>query len=66
MPVPATKLTYQDYLFFPEDGKRYEILDGDLFMTPTPLTRHQTLVMRLGYYCMKYLEENTRMRGLGV
>ncbi len=58
MPIPATKLTYQDYLLFPEDGNRYEILNGDLYMTPAPLTRHQTLVMRLGYLLMKYLEEN--------
>ncbi len=47
MPVPATKLTYQDYLLFPEDGKRYEILDGDLFMTPTPLTRPKPLLCAL-------------------
>ena len=40
MPVPATKLTYQDYLLFPEDGKRYEILDGDLYITPALLIRH--------------------------
>ena len=28
----------------PEDGKRYEIIDGELFTTPAPKTRHQDLV----------------------
>ena len=36
----ALKLTYEDYLRLPED-KRYEIIGGDLFMTPAPSTRHQ-------------------------
>ncbi len=58
MSIPATKLTYQDYLLFPEDGKQYEILDGALSMTPAPLTRHQTIVMRLSQYFMNYLEQH--------
>jgi tetratricopeptide (TPR) repeat protein len=41
MTTPATKLTYQDYQLLPDDGKRYEILEGELYMTPSPVTRHQ-------------------------
>jgi hypothetical protein len=26
----TAKLTYEDYLGLPDDGKRYEILDGEL------------------------------------
>jgi Uma2 family endonuclease len=37
------KLTYQDYLLLPDDGKRYEILDGDLYMTPSPSVQHQRI-----------------------
>jgi hypothetical protein len=29
-------LTYEDYLEFPNDGRRYEILEGDLLITPAP------------------------------
>jgi Uma2 family endonuclease len=47
MTTPATKLTYQDYLLLPDDGKRYEILDGELYMTPPPATRHQLIAFRL-------------------
>ena len=34
-------LTYKDYLDMPEDGNRYEILDGELAVTPTPTLSHQ-------------------------
>jgi Uma2 family endonuclease len=38
---PALKLTYEDYVTLPDDGRRYEILDGELVVTPAPTTRHQ-------------------------
>lgn len=40
------KLTYGDYLLLPED-KRYEIIEGELFMTPSPRTVHQRLIVKL-------------------
>lgn len=52
----TTKLTYHEYLLLPNDGKRYEIIDGDLFMTPAPATRHQTIAVRLSHLLMTYLE----------
>lgn len=33
--------TYQDYLELPEDGKHYEVINGELIMTPAPFTIHQ-------------------------
>ncbi len=47
MPVD-TRLTYEDYCLLPEDGKRYEIVEGDLFVTPSPRTPHQQVVIELG------------------
>ena len=35
IPNPVVKFTYEDYLNTPED-KRYELLDGELVMTPAP------------------------------
>lgn len=35
------KYTYQDYLALPEDGKRYELIQGELIMVAAPLTVHQ-------------------------
>jgi Uma2 family endonuclease len=42
-----TRLTYEDFLLFPDDGKRHEIIDGEHFVTPSPNRRHQRLVGRL-------------------
>ena len=37
---PTTKLTYEDYCKTPDD-ERWELLDGELVMAPTPNTVHQ-------------------------
>lgn len=39
--------TYEHYLLFPDDGNRYEIVDGERFVTPAPTIRHQELSTRL-------------------
>ncbi len=36
-----TPITYEDYLALPDDGNRYEIIEGELFMTPPPVAGHQ-------------------------
>lgn len=38
---PGVIFTYEDYAQFPDDGKRYEIIEGELFMVPSPMTKHQ-------------------------
>src|SRR5712691_8587322 len=40
-------LTYRDYTALPDDGRRYQILEGELFVTPAPGTRHQIILTRL-------------------
>jgi Uma2 family endonuclease len=52
----ATKLTYADYLRFPDDGLRHEIIDGEHYVTPSPATRHQRIVRNLLYLIQSYLE----------
>ena len=49
MPTAAHdgRLTYEDFLLFPDDGLRHEIIDGAHYMTPSPNQRHQELVLRL-------------------
>lgn len=42
--------TYEDYLQLPDDGKRYEIIDGVLYVSPSPTTPHQELSKRLQFF----------------
>ena len=43
----AVKFTYDDYLLFPDDGRRHELIEGDHYMTPSPSERHQRIAMNL-------------------
>lgn len=45
--VPAVKLTYDDFLLFPDDGKRHELIDGEHFVTASPNLKHQLIVGQL-------------------
>jgi len=59
MPIPEQlKLTYDDYLNLPNDGKRHEIIDGEHYMPPAPQTRHQIVSMNLARILAIYIEEN--------
>ena len=44
--MPAL-LTYDDYCQIPDDGNRYEVVDGVLFMSPSPVFRHQKISQKL-------------------
>lgn len=55
------KLTYADYAELPNDGRRYEILDGDLAVTPAPIPRHQAVSRNLQRILDRHVVEN----GLG-
>ena len=39
--------TYADLLTTPEDGRRYEVLEGDLVVSPAPKWSHQRIVAKL-------------------
>ena len=45
--IHSTHLTYDDYVQFPDDGKRHEIIEGDHYMTPAPRTKHQRISINL-------------------
>ncbi len=54
------RLTYDDFVLFPDDGKRHEIIDGEHVVTPSPNVRHQRLVRRLLVEIELYLKANPR------
>jgi len=45
--APRVKFTYDDFLLFPDDGKRHELIDGEHYVTPSPNTSHQRISRRL-------------------
>jgi Uma2 family endonuclease len=45
--MARTALTFADYEALPSDGRHYQILDGELFVTATPNTNHQRVVGNL-------------------
>ncbi|MDO8444923.1 MAG: Uma2 family endonuclease [Deltaproteobacteria bacterium] len=51
------RYTYEDYLKTPDD-ERYELIEGDLFMTPSPKTDHQRISGRLEFKLREYVMEN--------
>ena len=54
----SIKFTLEDYLNFPDDGKRHEIIDGDHYVTPSPKTRHQIVSMNLTRAFVLYLDRH--------
>jgi|SRR3954451_11406653 Uma2 family endonuclease len=55
------RLTYDDYVLIPDDGRRHEILDGEHYVSPAPTVSHQRLVGRL----FRWLDGFVIPRGLG-
>jgi Uma2 family endonuclease len=58
--IPPGKilLTYDDYCLLPIDRNRYEILDGELSVTPAPATKHQTALGNLYRFLANYVVAN--------
>ena len=61
MPGERVILTYKDYEALPADGRRYEIHDGELSVTPAPSPRHQEISGNLN----EILRGHVKTRGLG-
>jgi len=59
MRIPEGKiiLTYEDYVLLPNDRNRYEILEGELNVTPAPSTKHQTASGNLFVLLAHYIKE---------
>jgi Uma2 family endonuclease len=62
MPSSATKLTYEDLLQLPDDGKRHELLAGEHHVSPSPSLRHQVISLNLAVALRAFV----RQRGLGL
>lgn len=57
----SIKLTYEDYLAIPDDGRRHEIIDGEYYVSPSPNFKHQLIVTKL----LRRLGDHVETHGLG-
>jgi Uma2 family endonuclease len=48
--------TYDDYAAIPDDGRRYEVVDGVLYMAPAPNIGHQATVARFTTHFFTHIE----------
>jgi Uma2 family endonuclease len=51
-------LTYEDFAALPDDGKRYELHEGELSVTPAPGTRHQEVLLNLTLILAPYVRSS--------
>lgn len=56
--TPGVKLTYDDFVSFPDDGNRHELIDGEHYLTPSPNTTHQAVSVRLTVLMGSWLERH--------
>ena len=52
------RLTYRDFVKFPDDGKRHELIDGVHYVTPSPASAHQRVVGNLHFLIRLHLEQH--------
>ena len=54
------RLTYREWLGFPDDGRLYELLGGDLLVSPPPSVRHQRISREIQVRLIRHLEAGQR------
>ncbi len=52
--VAVRGMTYDEYSLLPDDGKRYQVIEGELTVSPSPNFRHQDIVWNLGHILRTY------------
>jgi Uma2 family endonuclease len=57
MPAQPTEWTVAMVRALPDDGNRYEVVDGELFVTPAPSLMHQRAILELAYLLGPYLRD---------
>src|SRR5687768_9000765 len=56
MPAQHSEWTVEMVRALPDDGNRYEVIDGELFVTPAPSVFHQRAVLELAYLVGPYVK----------
>jgi len=51
-------LTKEDYRLLPDSGPRYQLIEGELYLSPSPNRYHQIVSRNIEFLLLKYLEEH--------
>jgi len=55
----VSRLTYDEFQMLPRDGRKLiELIEGEVFMTPSPNTKHQRAVVKLLRLLADFAEEH--------
>jgi Uma2 family endonuclease len=65
-PQTATRMTYEEFMALPDDGKHYELIEGELVLNPAPNMRHQSIQWRIASALSRYLEAHPIGRGFNA
>src|SRR5688500_1925161 len=66
MPLPVPRLTIDMLDDFPDDGTRYELLEGMLLVTPAPSYTHQIVATRLATMLTNALAGSAKVVAVGA
>jgi len=58
MTQPRIKFTVNDYMTAPPD-KRYQLLEGELILAPSPTNKHQTIIVELLVILHQFVSQNS-------
>jgi Uma2 family endonuclease len=55
----ARRWTYEEFANLPDDGNRYEVIGGELYVTPSPRKVHQVLAARITALLTTFIETHS-------
>ena len=62
--LPQGRWTYATYAALPNDGQRYEVIDGVLYIAPAPIPAHQATAALVVFYLLQHVQFAGRGRVL--
>jgi Uma2 family endonuclease len=60
----ARRWTYEEFARLPNDGNRYEVIGGELFVTPSPRPIHQEITGRISDLLRPFVRQHALGRAL--
>ncbi len=56
--IQTKPMTWREYAALPDDGKGYQVIEGELIVTPAPTSGHQDVVLELAVPLRSFVKEH--------